>query len=165
MFDRILVPLDGSRVGEAAIPVIRQLVDKLAPTVQVEITLLAVIAILRHWVVVGEASAPVSYTEEEMGLIKQRVMDYLEQTAKTIRKEGVTVNTMVSTGNAGDEILKAADEIKADLIAMSTHGRSGIRRLAFGSITDRVIRSTNIPVLIVRAPEGITNEPQPGHYV
>ena len=69
MFERVLVPLDGSKVGEAALPVIEQLVDKLASKTKVEVTLLGVITILRHWVVVGEASAPVSYTEEELTLI------------------------------------------------------------------------------------------------
>jgi nucleotide-binding universal stress UspA family protein len=158
MFERVLVPLDGSKVGEAALPVIERLVDKPCPGAKVEVTLIGVITLLRHWVVVGEASAPVSYTEEELKLIKGRVSDYLTRTAESLKKRNVVVNTMVSTGNAADEILKAADNIKADLIAMSTHGRSGWRRLAFGSITDKVLHGANIPVLMVRAPEGTVNE-------
>jgi len=67
MFERILVPLDGSKVGEAALPVLGQLIAKLAPGTKVEITLIGVITLLRHWVVVGEASAPVSYTEDGKG--------------------------------------------------------------------------------------------------
>ncbi len=164
MFERILVPLDGSKVGEAAFPVIEQLVDRLAPRSKVEVVLLGVITLLRHWVVVGEASAPVSYTEEEMELIKQRITDYLEKTAENLKQRGVVITTLVRTGSASDEILKTAEDIKADLIAMSTHGRSGLRRLAFGSITDKVIRGANIPVLLVRAAEGTTNEPAPGRY-
>jgi nucleotide-binding universal stress UspA family protein len=158
MFERVLVPLDGSRVGEAALPVIEQLVDKLAPKTHVEVVLVGVITLLRHWVVVGEASAPVSYTDEEMTLIKNRVTGYLEKTGAAMKKRGVVIKTMVVTGNASDEILKTADEIKADLIGMSTHGRSGLRRLAFGSITDKVIRGSHVPVLLVRAPEGTINE-------
>jgi nucleotide-binding universal stress UspA family protein len=64
----------------------------------------------------------------------------------------------VRMGDAAEEILRAAEEIKADLIAMSTHGRSGLRRLAFGSITDKVLRGAGVPVLTVRAPEGTANE-------
>jgi nucleotide-binding universal stress UspA family protein len=158
MFERILVPLDGSKVGEAALPVVEQLIAKLLPATQVEVILFGVITLLRHWVVVGEASAPVSYTDEEMAIIKNRVMGYLERTGEGMRQRGVVVKTMVSTGNASDEILKAADDVKADLIAMSTHGRSGLRRLAFGSITDKVIRGANMPVLLARAPEGTVNE-------
>ena len=158
MFSKVLVPLDGSKVGEAALPVIGKLIDKMAPGVKIEIILIGVITLLRHWVVVGEASAPVSYSEEELKIIRDRVMDYLAKSGDTLKDKGITVKTMVSTGNASDEILKAAHENKADLIAMSTHGRSGLRRLAFGSITDKVLRGSHIPVLMVRAPEGTVNE-------
>jgi nucleotide-binding universal stress UspA family protein len=158
MFERILVPLDGSKVGEAALPLITHLIDKLAPSVKIEITLIGVITLLRHWVVVGEASAPVSYTEDELKLIKDKVADNLAKVAEGIQKRNVTIKTIVSTGNAAEEILKAADEIHADLIAMSTHGRSGLRRLAFGSVTDKVLHGAKMPVLMVRAPEGTRNE-------
>jgi nucleotide-binding universal stress UspA family protein len=158
MFERVLVPLDGSKVGEAALPVIERLVDKMAPGSNVEIILIGVITLLRHWVVVGEASAPVSYTEEELKIIRDRVMDYLTKTGESLKSKGINVRAIVNTGNASDEILKAAHENKADLIAMSTHGRSGLRRLAFGSITDKVLRGSHIPVLMVRAPEGTVNE-------
>ena len=107
--------------------------------------------------IVGEASAPVSYTEDELTLIKDRVMNYLETTAESIKLKQVTVKNMVSSGNAAEEILKAAGELDVDLIAMSTHGRSGWRRMAFGSITDKVLRGANVPVLMVRAPEGTAN--------
>ncbi len=158
MFSKILVPLDGSKVGEAALPVIEQLVNKLAAGTKVEVILIGVITLLRHWVVVGEASAPVSYTEEELKVIRQRVEDYLVKTGESLKKKGVTVRTIVSTGNAADEIIRAADDSGADLIAMSTHGRSGLRKLAFGSITDKVLQRSRIPVLTVRAPEGTKNE-------
>jgi nucleotide-binding universal stress UspA family protein len=158
MFERILVPLDGSVVGEAALPVIDQLIDKLDPNSSIEITLIGVITLLRHWVVVGEASAPVSYTDEELKAIKDRITNNNEEVAAKIRRSNVIVNTIVATGNAADEILKAADDMKCDLIAMSTHGRSGLRRLAFGSVTDKVLHATHIPVLLVRAPEGTKNE-------
>jgi len=157
MQERVLIPLDGSKVGEAALPFIEKLIDMLSPETKLEVTLFGVITLLRHWVVVGEASAPISYTEEELSLIKQRVIDYLEKTGEILRSKGAIVNTKVSTGNAADEILKAAEEIKADMIAMSTHGRSGLRRLAFGSVTDKVLQGASMPVVAVRAPEGTVN--------
>jgi nucleotide-binding universal stress UspA family protein len=158
MFEKVLVPLDGSKVGEAAIPAIEQLVDKLARGTKVEVILIGVITMLRHWVVVGEASAPVSYTEEELKGIKERVADYLTKTGESLKKRGVSVSTLVTMGNAADEIIRAAEETKVDLIAMSTHGRSGLKRLAFGSITDKVLRHSPVPVLTVRASEGTVNE-------
>jgi nucleotide-binding universal stress UspA family protein len=158
MFERVVVPLDGSKVGEAALPYIGRFAEKLAPGAKVEVTLVGVITLLRHWVVVGEASAPVSYSEEELNIIKNRVTDYLTRTGEILKSKGINVNIIVTSGNAAEEILKVADKVKADLIAMSTHGRSGLRRLAFGSITDKVLRGSRIPVLMVRAPEGTTNE-------
>jgi len=157
MHERVLVPLDGSKVGEAALPVIERLITKLAPEIKVEVTLLGVVASLTHWVVVGEASAPISYTEEELGLIKQEVSDYLDKAGEGLRNKGAIVKTKVSTGNAAEEILKAADETSADMIAMSTHGRSGLRRIAFGSITDKVLWGASVPVLTVRASVGSAN--------
>jgi nucleotide-binding universal stress UspA family protein len=158
MFEKVVVPLDGSKVGEAALPVIRRMAENRPPDSKVQVTLIGVITLLRHWVVVGEASAPVSYTEEELSLIKGRVTDYLKAAGESLKSDNIDVNIIVASGNAAEEILKAADHVKADLIAMSTHGRSGLRRLAFGSITDKVLRGSHIPVLMVRAPEGTTNE-------
>ena len=64
------------------------------------------------------------------------------------------VNTKVEVGDAAEEIVKAADEIGANLIAMSTHGRAGISRWAFGSVTDKVLRhGKSVPILMVRAPK------------
>lgn len=158
MFQKVVVPLDGSKVGEAALDVIKLMAKNRPPKAKVQVTLVGVITLLRHWVVVGEASAPVSYTEEELNIIKNRVTDYLNRTGEELTSKNIDVNVIVTSGSAAEEILKAADQVKADLIAMSTHGRSGWRRLAFGSITDKVLRGSHIPVLMVRAPEGTTNE-------
>jgi nucleotide-binding universal stress UspA family protein len=158
MFENVVVPLDGSKVGEAALPIIRQMAENRPPGAKINVTLTGVITLLRHWVVVGEASAPVSYTEEELDIIKNKVTEYLNKKAESLKSSTINVNVVVTSGNAAEEILKTADHIKADLIAMSTHGRSGFRRMAFGSITDKVLRGSRIPVLMVRAPEGTTNE-------
>ena len=153
MYEKILIPLDGSAVGEAALPVIEDLVDKLTPALKVEITLLQVVSSLTHWVVAGEASAPVPYTEKELEMIKQRATDYLAQAGEGLRSKGATVKNKVVIGAAAEEIIKAADEINATLIAMSTHGRSGFSRWAFGSITNKVLRAADVPILTIRAPK------------
>jgi nucleotide-binding universal stress UspA family protein len=158
MFEKVIVPLDGSKVGEAALPVIRLMAENRPVSRKVQVTLVGVITLLRHWVVVGEASAPVSYTEEELNIIKNRVTEYLNKTGEDLKSKNIDVKIVVASGNAAEEILKIADQTGADLIAMSTHGRSGWRRLAFGSITDKVLRGSRMPVLMVRAPEGTTNE-------
>ena len=153
MEERILVPLDGSKVGEAALPYVEELVSKLSPEVKAEITLLQVVSSLTHYVVAGEAVAPVPYTEKEMEEIKSKAIDYLSKVSEGLRSRGAVMKTRVGIGNAADEIIKAAEEINADIIAMSTHGRSGLSRWAFGSTTDKVLRGGNKPVLVVRGPK------------
>ncbi len=152
MYERILIPLDGSKVGEAALPYVEELVSKLSPALKVEVTLFQVVSSLSHWIVAGEASAQIPYTEKEMEQIKRKAMDYLNKTGEGLRSKGAIVKIKVGIGSAADEIIKAADEINTDLIAMSTHGRSGLSRWAFGSVTDRILRGGNTPVLVVKAP-------------
>ncbi len=156
MFERILIPLDGSKVGEAALPVIEGLMSRLSPETKVEVTLFRAVP-PTHWIAAGEIGAPVRYTEEELQIIKRTVTDYLDKAGEGLRGRGAIVKTMVAAGNPAEEIIKATDEIKADMVAMSTHGRSGISRWAFGSVTAKVLRGANVPVLTVRAPEGTVN--------
>ena len=153
MDERILIPLDGSRIGEAALPYVEGLVSKLSPRVKVEFTLLQVVSLLAHYVAAGEAAVPIVYTEREMEQIQQQAKNYLNKVGGNIKSKKVTVKIRVEIGNAVEEIIKVADEINADLIAMSTHGRHGISRWAFGSVTDRVLRGGHKPVLLVRAPK------------
>jgi len=153
MYERILVPLDGSKVGEAALPYVEELVSKLAPKAKVEVTLLQVVSSLAHYIIAGEASAPIPYTEKEIEQIKKKATDYLDKAGEGLRSKGVIVKTEVVTGKAAEEILKVTEEIKADLVAMSTHGRSGLSRWAFGSVTDKLLHAGNVPVLVVRAPK------------
>ena len=92
-------------------------------------------------------------SEEELEKFKKKSVDYLEKVGEGLRKKGAIVKCKVATGSAAEEIIKAEDEFKADLVAMSTHGRSGLSRWAFGSVTDRVLRGGAVPVLVVRARE------------
>ena len=156
MFERILIPLDGSKAGEAALPVIEGLISRLSPETKVEVTLFRAVP-PTHWIAAGEIGAPVRYTEEELQIIKRTVTDYLDKAGEGLGGRGAVVKTMVAAGNPAEEITKAIDEIKADMVAMSTHGRSGISRWAFGSVTAKVLRGANVPVLTVRAPEGTVN--------
>lgn len=152
MHERILIPLDGSRVGEAALPYVKELVAKLSPRVKVEITLFQSVSSLTHYVIAGEASAPVPYTEPEMAQIKKKAEEYLAKVGQVLQAKNVVIRNKVSVGKAAEMINKAADELDVDLITMSTHGRSGISRWAFGSVTEKILRSGNRPVLMVRAP-------------
>jgi len=157
MFERILVPLDGSKVGEAALEHVERIIAKMAPDVKTEVVLFQVLTSLTHYVIAGEASVQVPYTDKEIDYITRKAKGYLSKTGECLKSKGVSIKTKVVTGKADEGIVKAADELKADLIAMSTHGRSGLSRLTFGSITGKVLRSTNVPVLVVRAPKETEN--------
>jgi nucleotide-binding universal stress UspA family protein len=157
MFERILVPLDGSKIGEAALDHVERLIARIAPDVKTEVIIFQVLTSLTHYVIAGEASVQVPYTDKEITHITKKARDYLNKAAESLKTKGITVKTKVATGKAGEEIVRAADENKVDLIAMSTHGRSGLSRLTFGSITDKVLRTASVPVLVVRAPKETVN--------
>lgn len=151
MYERILVPLDGSKVGEAALPSVEHLALKLAPGNGVEITLLQVISDLTFDFLTEDDAAQLPYNQTDLTQIKGLAQKYLGKIAEGLRDKGIKVQVRVTEGHAAEEIIKAAQEINADLIAMSTHGRSGLGRWAMGSITDKVLHESKIPVLTVRA--------------
>lgn len=153
MVERILIPLDGSNIGEAALLYINELVSKLSPKTKVQITLLQVVSPLTHYAFDEEAVAPTPYTAQEIEQNEKQAMDYLKKAGEGLRSQGATVKTRVVIGNAAEEIISVADEINADLIAMSTHGRSGISRWVLRSVTDRILRGGHKPILLVRAPK------------
>ena len=153
MGEKILIPLDGSEIGEAALPYVEELVSNLSPRAKVELTLIQVVSLLTHYVAAGELMAPISYTDKEMEQIQQQARDYLNTVGEGIGSKKVSVKISVRVGSPAEEIIKAADEINVDLIAMSTHGRHGISRWAFGSVTDKVLHGFHKPILVVRAPK------------
>ena len=156
MSERILIPLDGSKLGEAALSYVEELISRLAPEEKVEITLFHVITTVKHGphmpAMGGVVSVP--YNEEELAEMKDAATDFLNKVSEGLRNEKVTVMCKVSVSeNPADEIIKAEVEVNADLVAMSTHGRSGISRFAIGSVADKVLRGGTVPVLMVRASE------------
>lgn len=154
MYEKILVPLDGSKVGEAALPYVEKLSDMFQPKIRIEIIILQVISDLTHYVVAGEASAAVPYNDKELELLKIKSLKYLQSIVREMKGKKRQYTVEVAFGNAASEIINVAEKVNADLIAMSTHGRSGITRWAFGSVTDRVLREGKRPVFMVRAPRG-----------
>jgi len=154
MSEKILVPLDGSKLGEAALHYIEEMLSRLAPGEQAEVTLFHVITTLRHDVHIsggGAGTITVPYSESELEQMKVDAMKYLEEVGENLRNKGATVLFKVGIGySPADEIIKAEEEYNADLVAMSTHGRAGIGRWAFGSVTDKVLRGGKVPVLMVR---------------
>ena len=151
MYERILVPLDGSAIAEAVLPNIEDLALRMAPKTEVEATLVQVISTLTYNVLTEDDRAQIPYSQGDMNQIKKRATDYLEKVAARMASKGIKVKTMVTEGHAAEEIIKAAARTDANVIAMSTHGFSGLKRWALGSVADKVLHESNVPVLIVRA--------------
>lgn len=138
-FDKILVPLDGSRFAEAALPKAVELVRN-----NPDATLILLRAAeATTFPGVDPIAAQVSVVQE--------AEDYLETVAARLREDGVSgVKTSVWYGAAAPSILEAARIANPDLIMMSTHGRTGIGRLIVGSVAESVLRGTRTPIFLVR---------------
>jgi nucleotide-binding universal stress UspA family protein len=85
------------------------------------------------------------------------IIHYLKRTAEKYRPEGMTVETVVMEGSPAREILEFADAQEIDLIVMTTHGRTGLQRWVYGSVTEKVLRGTEAAVLVIRPHEEALN--------
>ena len=155
MSENILIPLDGSKLGEGAISYVSKMVAKLAPQERVQITLLHVITAVRHslHLQAGAGSVSIPYNEEELSSIRDESKKYLEKAGQGLQQnKQVSVDCkIVVNENPAEEIIKAEKALSVDLVAMSTHGRSGFSRFALGSVADKVMRGGTVPVLMVKA--------------
>jgi nucleotide-binding universal stress UspA family protein len=143
---KALVPLDGSKESEAIIPH----VEELASMLKAEVVLLHVMAPTYFVYSIPGETVQMPFTPEDMERFKAKADHYLETVIAALKNKGINARAEVAIGAAADEIIRLADEIQADIVAMSTHGRSGISRWAFGSTADKVLHAGNKPVLLVR---------------
>ena len=145
MYKRALVPLDGSPVAEAIIPFILEIAGPLDMAVR----LLRVVEPIRTVVMDGASPAVL----DDPVARERDAEEYLAPIAAALRSRGVEVAWEVRRGAAPTAILAAAKSSGADLIAMSTHGRSGLGRLLFGSVAEQVLRQADVPVFLMRQTE------------
>ena len=145
MYKKILVPLDGSELAKKALVQ----AEKLAKSFDAEIILFQVVPFMPIY---GspELVTPLIVDEKQ----KEAAERYLVNLAEELKKRSFRVTTMVRIGQqVAVEIIDFAKEVGADLIAMCTHGRSGITRWVLGSVTLKVLTRAETPVLLVRAKE------------
>ena len=138
--DRVLVPLDGSTLAEMALPQALALLRD-SPS--------ATLILLRA----AEATTlpGVDPTEAQVAVVRE-AEEYLDGVATRLRGEGLSrVTTSVWYSGAAPAIVEAARTRRVDLIVMSTHGRSGLRRVVRGSVAESVLRGTRTPILLVSA--------------
>ncbi len=140
MFKRILVPLDGSPLAETVLPH----AEALAQALDAEVILLRV-----------TVNPAAEYSFSDPGLasdliqqIEQESKTYIKAMCARLEKNGVRATYLIRQGIVADTILQVSEAMQADLIAMSTHGRSGIPRWLLGSVADRVLRISPMPVML-----------------
>jgi len=133
MFDRILVPLDGSPLAEHSLPYARHMATHFSLPIRVL-----------------SCMAGISAPRPDTVKLQDLVRGYLERVSEPLRGAGLEISTLLSPAEAAAGIVDEADQHAGTLVVMSTHGRTGTRRWALGSVTDRVLRASRSAMLIVR---------------
>jgi len=152
MFTQILVPLDGSDVAERALPYVEELARRFGSAV----LLLRATTPAETLVTAPGAAPTVAPVVDPLPIMEaeRREADaYLRTIADRLHGAGVSVTYEQHMGSAAEVIIDRARKRRADLIAMTTHGRGGLGRLVFGSVADAVLRSAPCPVFLVRVRE------------
>jgi nucleotide-binding universal stress UspA family protein len=149
MYQKIMVPLDGSKLAECVLPHIEAIVK--AGGVP-NIALVRVVEPFSLTPVRGEPA----FTEEQIKRIDSEgkivAEKYLDELVNQLSNGGVNVQTDVLTGKVAESLADYATNNDVNLIIIATHGRSGISRWVWGSVADRILRSSCVPILMVRAP-------------
>ncbi len=146
ILNRIIVPLDGSERGEAALPY----VEEIARVSHGEIVLLHILEKQYHFATAADSYVQIPYTAEEMKPIKAEVQAYLDKVSQRLLAKGLHVRSEMLEGKPAEAIITFSGKTGINMIAISTHGRTGLSRVVFGSVTDKVIHSSCARVLIVR---------------
>lgn len=165
MYDTILVPLDGSPFAETVLP-LAELVAKAGGS---KVTFVMVGEPYIEEVPYGPGGIGIDQAYEALGLpptpsshrhtvfldqVIERFRDYssryLEGTARPFRAQGISTEVEVLLGRVADQITRCAQDKKADLIAMATHGRTGFARLRYGSVANELTQRVEAPLLLMR---------------
>lgn len=151
MIQRILVGLDGSPLAESILPY----VTELARSLNGDVTLLTVVHepedVDRHH----------STAQQYLEAASTVANDYLHGVEQRMEKNGVNVHKRVVLGDAASAIVRTAKEEERDLIALATHGRTGLKRWFYGSVAEDVLHNTRTPILLVRPRD---DDPQPPEF-
>ncbi len=156
MINHVLIPLDGSQLAEKAIDAAKQV---LRP--QGRITLVSAIAHINPPLYPYPTADVVHEIQSDLEQLENAAPEmqaYIERIAKNLTLNGYSVEIEIVNGEASDVIVERAEALRVDMVVMSTHGRSGLDRLLFGSVTNRVLGAAYCPVLVVPNRERVSVE-------
>ena len=150
MFKRIMVPLDGSELAECVISYVEDFID------QGQVEFIVFVRVVKPVITLASFDEGMAYIPEDWSRLelekKSYAESYLKKIVSRLKQDRVKFKTEVLVGRIGDTLL---DYIKANdfnLIVIATHGRSGLSRWVRGSVADKILSASRIPVLMVRAP-------------
>lgn len=145
MYDTILVPLDGSKRAEAILPH----VEELAQRHDTKVVFVRVVEPIPY--VTGPEGTPVTFREQELDQRRSAAEEYLKARQGAFREKGIDTKALVFQGPVVEAITDAAERVGADLIAIASHGRSGLSQCFYGSVAAGVLHRVNRPLLVVRS--------------
>ncbi len=152
MYNKIMVPLDGSDMAECVIPHVEAIISSFNTA---EVVLVRVVDPVRLPVSVP-AQGNFGFTEKDRQQMetdrKKAAKDYLEDMADDLGINGSVFSCVVLEGNPANMLADYATKNAVDLIVLASHGRSGVSRWLMGSVAERVVRTSCVPVMVVRAP-------------
>ncbi len=139
----VIVPLDGSALSEAAVPVALEVAEASAA----EVVFLRAVRFPYY----GVSGPGIEYYAGDYGIAEQRreALDYLGKFTAQAEAKGLKSRAHAAIGNAAFRIIEEAEAVEGSMIVMSTHGAGGFKRWVIGSVTDKVVRSAGVPVLIL----------------
>ena len=145
MYKIILVPLDGSKRAESILPYVETLARSFKSKVIFFVAIEPVL-ILEYNEIIG-----MSEFMEKNDDLKEKTAEYLDSLQKKFSKKGIEVRTLIAHAPAVKAIVDAAEREKADLVAMASHGRTGLSRTFYGSIAAGVLQRIDRPLLLIRS--------------
>jgi nucleotide-binding universal stress UspA family protein len=141
MYKTLLVPLDGSEVSESILPHVINVAKPANATVVLFQAHEAIEPKVRE--VMGEDIA------KELDMVtREDTQSYLDKISDDLANQGIKAETILAKGKPAEAIIQYVATHAVDLIVMATHGRSGINRWAFGSVAEKVLRQSPVPVLL-----------------
>ncbi|MFA6665535.1 MAG: universal stress protein [Armatimonadota bacterium] len=149
MYDRILLPLDGSKTAEAAIPHARVMANAFNSVVTLFFVIEPALSLPETNISAAlTIPTPPDVLPDETGM--RNAEEYLRSVAEPLRRQGIRVETVIKHGSPGDEICDYLESGYTDMVVMTTHGRSGFQRFVYGSVAEHVLRNSFTPVLLIR---------------
>jgi nucleotide-binding universal stress UspA family protein len=146
MYSKVLVPLDGSEVAECVL----QHVEAIANSIKGVITLLTVVEPIEM-----PTRGQIAITDDDLkrmhSELEKEAHGYLDSVARRFKLSGIKTRSIVQVGKPADTLIEYIHNNKVDLVIMSTHGRSGFSKLFWGSVTEKVIKTVDTPIFLVKA--------------